>query len=119
MVRDLTAAEKAIIAEMLHGVKEGEEIVNNLDNYKVATLNDGGMGSLRIFKDPEDRTFGEFLSRKIYKDIDGTEVVISIILDRDGVFFELDVWRVDFEPVKHLGDLKFFGDYNEIAFHMS
>ena len=43
---------------------------------------------------------GECLIEKLFYDIDETLIVITVNLDQDGDLFELDIWRVDFKPLK-------------------
>jgi len=35
-----------------------------------------------------------------FEDIDGTPISISLNIDENNNLFELDIWRVDFNPVK-------------------
>ena len=68
----------------------------------VESLNDGGMGSLRLHvqgKDSSCRKFGRVGSELMFKDNDGVDVIVSLYLDQGSVPFELDMWKVTFAPV--------------------
>jgi hypothetical protein len=71
----------------------------------VAPLSDGGMGSLRLAPmgvDGPGRMIGRITAERTYRDADGTQVLVSLVVDRDGAPYELDVWKVDFTPVVDL-----------------
>ena len=66
---------------------------------------DGDMGSL-CFQSAADatpnRTFGETIIEGEFNDCDGTPVSFAINVDRDGMLYELDLWRVDFSPLQRI-----------------
>jgi hypothetical protein len=64
-------------------------------------MNDGGMGSLR-FRTPDNqrRHFSKKIAEAEFTDEDGTPVSAVVNLDEIGELFELDIWRVDFSPLK-------------------
>lgn len=75
------------------------------DLLEVEPLNDGEMGSLRLFpygELQEDRLFGEQASDLIFKDQDGVEVIATLYLDQCGDLFEIDIWKTDFSPTQSL-----------------
>lgn len=68
----------------------------------MASLEDGGMGSLALF--PCDtfnkvRHFGSQVSECQFRDTDGVLVVASLYLDEDDKLYELDMWKVDFSKL--------------------
>ena len=66
-------------------------------------MSDGGMGSLYIMsenKKREERRMNKSIIEKQFKDIDGVPILISLNIDKNGDLFELDIWRVDFKPLK-------------------
>ena len=64
-------------------------------------MNDGGMGSLRFVQNPtRERRFGKQIAEAHYTDSDGVAVLITINVDKHGDLFELDVWKVDYSPLK-------------------
>lgn len=74
----------------------------------VCPMNDGGMGSLRLFPQGqiiENRTMGEQASDFQFSDRDGVEVIATLNLDQDGNLYELDIWKTNFE---RLLDLPYF-----------
>jgi hypothetical protein len=68
----------------------------------VYPMDDGGMGSLRLVPtDPVKQ--GKRLAKKVseyhFLDKDGVRVITSLYTDEDGDLFELDIWKVDFNPL--------------------
>ena len=73
----------------------------------VRSMDDGGMGSLRITlpgSPAGGQTFGECVAEYRFQDADGVEVLATLNVDQQGIPFELDVWKVDFTPVRRLPD---------------
>ena len=78
-----------------------------LESLKVADIDDGGMGSLRLFpKGSDDRTerIGKRASTCQFTDEDGVEVVASLNLDKHGNLYELDMWKADFGKLIRIPD---------------
>lgn len=67
----------------------------------VRPLQDGGMGSLS-FDLVGDRAFGALEGDQEFTDADGVAVVASVYSDREGDLLELDLFKVDFSPVRRL-----------------
>jgi len=100
MVRKLKEDEIALINWMINDTEEGRIILNGLEELIVEEMNDGGMGSLRV-KGNENRLFSRELGKQFDGfDIDNVPVFISVFLDTNGDFFELDVFKGDFSPLK-------------------
>lgn len=57
------------------------------------------MGSIHVVG-PEGRQFGGDAATAQYTDVDGVVVLISLILDEAGRFYELDFWKTDFSPLR-------------------
>ena len=73
-----------------------------IESLLVESMNDGGMGSLRLFPNgvmKEERLFGKCASEHRFIDKDGVEVIASINVDKNGELFELDIWKTDFNPL--------------------
>jgi hypothetical protein len=71
----------------------------------VEPMADGGMGSLRfqsLFNAHSDRALGEAIVQGEFNDCDGIPVSFTINVDRDGMLYELDLWRVDFNPLQRI-----------------
>ena len=65
----------------------------------VSQMDDGGMGSIRFLypdPDPLEKAFNEAQ----YTDTDGILVSLNLNVDKRGRLFELDIWKVDFSPLK-------------------
>lgn len=99
--RKLKADEVALITWMIKDTEEGKTIIDSLNELTVEEMEDGGMGSLRIVKDGEDdRLYSRDLAKADLFDIDMVPVFISVDLDTNGDFYELDVFKADFSPLK-------------------
>lgn len=71
------------------------------DELFAVDLRDGGMGSIRLTdKSDRPRKMGSELVTAHYIDDDQIPVIISINLDQEGRLFEMDFWKVDFDPLK-------------------
>lgn len=79
------------------------------DGLTVFPMNDGGMGSLLLFpkgKFIQNRFFGQQVSEFQFIDADGIEVMVSLIIDKQGNLFELDIWKTNFERLIRIPDLR-------------
>ena len=75
------------------------------DGLLVASMDDGGMGSICLFPKgaiKEGRKFGKRISEYQFTDEDGIEVIASLTTNQNGGLFELDIWKTDFSPLKKL-----------------
>jgi hypothetical protein len=99
--RLLRQEEMDLIAAMLGKHPKQSEIVTSLRGHLVEGMEDGGMGNLR-FKTPEDSRL--HVEKKIaeaeFVDDDGVLVSVTLTVGDDGELTELDVWKVDFKPLK-------------------
>ncbi|PWK02250.1 hypothetical protein BC749_101313 [Flavobacterium araucananum] len=94
--------DEARLLELL--VKKSSVVISdNLEeDLDVETMNDDGMGSLKLFpKDisSENRVFGKQIAECIFLDADGINVIASLNVDDKGKLFELDIWKTDFSPL--------------------
>jgi hypothetical protein len=68
--------------------------------YRIPThvldLNDGGMGSLQLNNGKHSKD----LIQAQYIDLDGQKVIITLTENEKRELFDLDFWKVDFEPLK-------------------
>jgi len=67
--------------------------------FMVEPMADGGMGSLAIAPIGSARQLGSSPAECHFFTDDGVPVSAVLNLDKDGMPFEIDVWRVDFKPV--------------------
>lgn len=71
----------------------------------VRSLEDGNMGSLELFPNGniiKARFFGNQISEFKFKDIDGIDVIATLNTDEKGNLYELDIWKVDYSPLKEI-----------------
>ena len=71
----------------------------------IKPLKDGNMVSFEIFPEGKiiyDRAFGNQISEFIFKDLDGVDVITSLNTDKNGNLYELDIWKVDYTPLKKI-----------------
>lgn len=97
--RKPTALEISVLADLSAHLDDG---LTRLKTLLVASMDDGGMGSLRLAprgKDSGDRRFGGIAADGTYFDSDGVEVLAALYVDSDGQPLELDMWKVDFSSL--------------------
>ena len=99
-MRKLSSSELSFIREMLKGTSDEERIASSLPDRLVQEMDDGGMGGLTFVSSKEDRSLGVALAEKEFADQDGVAVIATLNLDSDGELYELDIWKVDFSPLK-------------------
>lgn len=100
-VRSLTAEERALLTEMIANKPKAAHLLDSLPVALVEEMGDGGMGSLRFHAtNDRPRCLGEQLAEREFVDIDGVPVIVAINLDDRGDLYEVDVWKVDFSPLK-------------------
>ena len=102
-----TKQEEQLIELLVHksSLEMSEDWKNGL---LVCPMDDGEMRSLYLFpqgKINESRKLGRQISEFQFTDIDGVEVIASLNVDVDGVLFELDIWKTNFEKFVKLPDL--------------
>lgn len=102
--RLLTSNEKLIVSHLLGGSTPVGLAEGWLDSATVIPMDDGGMGSLRFASTDSPRGITETSGEYSFQDDDGVEVLVSLNLNEDGLPFELDVWKTDFQPLS--GELK-------------
>ncbi len=99
--RRLRKEEVDLITAMTRDTPKASEISSSLSESIVEDMKDGGMGSLR-FKDAGDRVqrFGKKIAEAEFTDEDGVPVSAVVNLDQNDKLFELDLWKMDFSPLK-------------------
>ena len=99
--RKLRKEEADLIAAMVRKSPEAKAILRSLPERLVKEMKDGGMGSLR-FKDTNNRgrRFGKKIAEAEFMDEDGVPVSVVVNLDNSDELLELDLWKVDFSPLK-------------------
>jgi hypothetical protein len=99
VMRPLTQPEHQLV-EFLLRLTELKD-VHDLNNALVQEMNDGGMGSLQLGESREGR-LGHMVAEAQFTDGDGLPVFASLVLDQSGSLYELDLWKVDFSPLKRI-----------------
>jgi hypothetical protein len=72
----------------------------DVSKLQVSPMRDGGMGSLQFASKTADPQFGKEVAACQFHDDDGVLVSATLNLDQQGQLFELDVWKVDFSPLR-------------------
>lgn len=98
-LRPLRVEEYSLICALLGHVRGGEQLLHQLECAQVGEMDDGGMGSLK-FEGKEPRSLGSCLVEAEYVDCDGVLVSIALNADNSGQLYELDMWKVDFAPLR-------------------
>jgi hypothetical protein len=102
-MRALKKTEQDLIIFLLNKKPDNEHLINGLSDLLVEEMSDGEMGSLKFLSnDTKKRKMGTEVSAITLLDIDGIPLSISLNLDEEGELYELDVWKVDFSPLKQL-----------------
>ncbi len=94
--RPLTSEERTLIA-YLWGMGAAHNALPA--GILVEQMDDGGMGSLSFVSAKRHRAFGGVAGSCFFNDSDGVRVEASLMLDREGDLFELEMWKVDFYPL--------------------
>jgi hypothetical protein len=101
--RKLKVDEIALITWMVKDTPEGADIIKKLPDLIVEEMDDGGMGSLKVVVEGlDERIYSRDLAKADLFDTDMVPVFISIDLDTNGNFYELDVFKGDFSPLKKI-----------------
>jgi hypothetical protein len=90
---------------LIRHVTGGEKLLGQLERAQVRDMDDGGMGSLK-FAGGDHRSLGSCLVEAEYLDRDGVPVSIVLNSDTNGLFYELDMWKVDFAPLHEYPDFE-------------
>jgi hypothetical protein len=98
-MRQLRREERKVIQKMLEMVPAHARPSFSLE-APVDEMDDGGMGSLRFTSESRrSRKMGCELLTCEYIDEDQIPVLMSINLDEECQLFELDIWKVNYQPL--------------------
>jgi hypothetical protein len=103
--RSLTQPERQLV-EFLLRLAELTDI-HDLNDALVHEMDDGDMGSLQFGESREGR-LGHMVAEAQFADEDGLPVFASLVLDQSGSLYELDLWKVDFSPLKRIPEPSHF-----------
>ncbi|MFA5122146.1 hypothetical protein [Zavarzinia sp.] len=110
-LRPLRVEEKAVIATLAQAFDLDRALVSTeaLARARVKEMPDGGMGSLRFIRRQGGvHDVGRVTEPLWARDEDDVPVAFTLFLDEAGQLFELDVWKVDYSPLRRYprpGDL--------------
>ncbi|TPG37925.1 hypothetical protein EAH81_17520 [Flavobacterium pectinovorum] len=91
-------------------IKKSSIIISyNLEeDLEAEIMNDGGMGSLKLFPkgiSSDNRVFGKQIAECMFLDSDGIDVIASLNIDDKGELFELDIWKTDFSSLIRIPEI--------------
>lgn len=95
MTRPIHSKELPLVRHLLN--KAG--IATDINALRVSPMDDGGMGSLLFASSTTKPELGSTPAECSFVDSDGVLVSATLILDKNGALFELDVWKVDYSPL--------------------
>lgn len=104
MIRLLTKSEINLISWIIKDSLEAKNIIPQLTKLLVEEMDDGGMGSLRVVSD-KNRLYSRDIGEVELTDIDGVYLLISVNVDTEDNFFELDIWKADNSPLKRFPEV--------------
>lgn len=99
--RPLTIKEKKLIWLMVKNTPYKSKILSKISAYKVIDMDDGDMGSITVVARSKNNRekFSRIIAQKEFKDSDGVMISVAVIVDNYGDFYELDIWKVNFQPI--------------------
>jgi hypothetical protein len=107
-LRKLTTAEEGFLEFMI-----GQANIRVPSDWKetmmVSPMDDAGMGSLMLFPRGDvkpNRSFGRTALEFQFKDKDRIDVLASLNLDQNNELFELDIWKMNFDPLIQFPEVK-------------
>ena len=107
-MREPTEEEDWIIRFLLKKARHEYSLSIQLESYLVQEMQDGKMGSLYIIPvgspPMNERETGPMVAEIHPADVDGVELFINLFIDTNQVPFELDIWKVDFSPLRSLSN---------------
>lgn len=97
MLRKITDDELRLLKHLMHLAN----LNISLEKLMVNNMDDGGMGSLLLYPTGKisEKTYGSTPSEVEFRDADRSPVLASLNLDKNGDLFELDIWKINFDPL--------------------
>ena len=93
-MRHLLAHERPLVSNLF----ELAGLRFDPDALIVTPMSDGGMGSLALGTAYESRRLGRQVAEYHFVDKDQVLVIATLNVDKAGDPFEVDMWKVNFEP---------------------
>jgi hypothetical protein len=112
-MRLLTNGERGLLSALLQRAGILEVYKDQLDDWLVEDMDDSGMGSIRLHRKGvliENTEMDRKASELQFRDVDGTLVIASLNLNSEGFPFEIDLWKVNSEPLQVIPDGSEFTD---------
>ena len=95
--RALSANELELLKFMLSD-KKHDHLLNGIGSLRVNELVDGHMGSIRFISLLNERQ-ASCLETAEFRDVEGSNINVTINADQTGALYEIDIWKYDFTPV--------------------
>jgi hypothetical protein len=100
-MRPLKKEEYDFILAFLKDTPDTSRLIDTLPDLMVEEMDDGGMGSLKLLcGNNNKRRMGKDIARIDLFDVDGIPLSITLNLDEQENLYELDIWKVDFSPLR-------------------
>jgi hypothetical protein len=95
-MRSLSEGERRVVSHLIAAAGFAAEVAA----LRATPMDDGGMGSLRFSSATDSPRFGAVLGEAWFMDADSVPVSAALYVDQNGSLFELDVWKVNFSPLR-------------------
>jgi len=93
-MRQLLAHERPLVSHLFGAAG----LPSNPDTLVVEPMSDGGMGSLALGLGYTSRRMGRQVAECHFVDKDQVLVSATLNVDSEGMPYEVDMWKVNFEP---------------------
>lgn len=95
LMRAVLDHEKPLIAYLVASAG----LTVDFSELRASPMNDGGMGSLLFDAVSEGPRRAKYVAKCYFNDDDGIPVSAALNLDQHGHLYELDIWKVDYNPL--------------------
>lgn len=105
--RFLSDDEKRLFIALINRSKKPENLRPFVDQVVVEDMDDGAMGSIRLFVVSAlnaSRKMKSQASELQFHDTDGALVIASLYISEDGLPFEIDVWKTTSDSLIRIPD---------------
>ena len=95
-MRALLDREKPLIVHLLAQAR----LSADMSQLRARPMDDGGMGSLLFGTPSTEGRRAKEVAVCYFEDQDGVSIRAALNVDQHGHLYELDVWKVDFSPLR-------------------
>ena len=95
-MRALLEREKPLIAHLVAKAN----LTVDMAQLRASPMDDGGMGSLLFATAGMEQRQAKEVAVCYFEDEDGVSIRAALNVDQHGHLYELDVWKVDFSPLR-------------------